>query len=228
MWDAQMDAGDEMTEERLKSFESAPFGVWTTGPSAHTPQSISFYQDYSGVCKVHAPSGVQSIHFEWREHAHGSLRIREIVGEEDNGSDIAEGDPDWMGFTFELEMRETPRGPEVAMRLIRFGQLSNMPDPLYYRGPEGSAADAAIDHTPARSPSADVHEPIHGLFVPAVFVTGLIIGVILIVLSEMNVPLDPEVVIPGSIILFFLVCLVIGLVTRKRPSIDAHGEPQRE
>jgi hypothetical protein len=221
-----MEDDDELTEERLKSFEAAPFGVWSTGPSAHAPQSISFYEDYRGVCRVQAPSGVQTIHFEWREHAHCSLHIREIVQEEDSGSDIAEGDPDWMGFTFELEMRETPRGPEVAMRLLHFGQLSNMPDPLYYRGPEGSAADS--DHTPVRSVSADVHEPIHGLFIPAVYVTGLIVGAILIVLGEMNVPLDPEIVIPGSIILFFLVCLVIGLVTRKRPSIDAHGEPQRE
>jgi hypothetical protein len=194
----------------------APVGAWGTGRRALTAQRLDFRDDGTGVCVVGDALGSRTFQFEWLAHAEGSLKVREVSRDEADDP-AAEG---WLDFVYDLLPVPTPGGQVLAMRVIRFGRLADMPDLLFYKGPAEDAEELETITTPRPEP----RDPLHGIFLPAVFITGLLAGVTLVILNEANVPLDPEDAILGGFLLFFVVTLLVAWVSRTRRERPAPEE----
>jgi hypothetical protein len=209
------DAVDELRER----FEVAPIGVWATGHSARTAQAIIFFENHSGICEVDSPGGIQTIHFEWRMHEAFSLRVREKNQATTEDRAAIEQPDDWISFVYDFELS----GSEAGMRLIEFGRISEMPDLLIYQGPANGQAMTPVLKSSTR-PQTEPADPLHGIFLPASFCTGLAVGVTLLALHEFQIAIDPEWAIIGTILLFFVFCCVVSWAGRLRSPRDEHGE----
>jgi hypothetical protein len=199
--------GEDLRERLLH----APVGVWGTGRRALTAQRLDFRDDGKGICTVDTPAGPRTFRFEWREHAEGSLRVREVGRDHNHGEPPVE--EEWLDFVFDLLPIPTPRGEEIAMRVIRFGRLADMPDLLFYQGEAEDAEELEASISTTR-PRPEPHDPLHGIFLPSVFITGLLAGITLVVLKEANIALDPEEAILGGFLLFFVVTLLVAWFSR--------------
>lgn len=209
---------DVEVEEYRERFGAVPLGVWATGRKAPVPQAIILFEDRTGVIKIDSPGGVRTIRFEWREHEPFTLQIRRTDTD-------AEADEEWLFFVYEF----VPAAGSAAMRLVEFGKLTQFPDLFYYGGPAATPEPgdelAALADGPARPEPRD---SVHGVVVPAVFCTGLLVGLGLVVMKEQQVALDPEEIIGASFLIFFVICFLIAWATRRRRPKDEHGEPERE
>ena len=200
----------DIVREYCERFRTAPFGVWSTCETAPREQIIRFFPNQRGICTIAPRLGGQTIHFEWRTHEDFCLLIRQI----DPNSGTHDEDTEWLFLRYEFLRIRTSDGKRVVMRMLEFGRLKSFDEPLFFHGnadPARALAESPDEEPPPKRES--VGEQMHGRGLLALFCTGMLIGIALLVVQEMQVAVEPIVYcIVGGVLFvtFYLLFSAIG------------------
>jgi hypothetical protein len=205
---------DIVTEYRER-FRDAPYGVWSTCPTAPADQTIRFFNDKRGVCHIAKRLGGGIIHFEWQAHEECCLRIRRI----DPRTGLPKDSDEWLFLRYEFDCVLLDDGDEVVMRMLEFGRLKNFAEPLYFHGQAVPHVEELVDEEPGPRPDTLV-EQLHGRMLIALFITGMIVGLGLVAAGEMKAEVDPLVYIFGGIGLFAFLYYLMSRRPKSKSAVE--------
>ena len=199
-------------EDYRQCFRDAPFGVWSTSRTAPADQTLRFFSNRQGMCEIARRLGGGTIHFEWLPFEDCCLRIRRI----DPRTRLPKDPDDWLYLRYEFDSVTWNDSDAVVMRLLEFGRLKEFAEPLYFHGNAGSAPQDVHEEEPgARTES--LNEQLHGRFLIALFLTGMIVGLGMFVAGQAQVDVDPLIYVFAGIGLFAYLYYLLSRPPRPKP-----------